>query len=149
MMRPVQNREEYIKLRNGGRQKTNVAAVRSGDEKRKSKLVQMNYSCLPNDDGSLKGSTRMSTTVGMDIDHVVPKDMQPLRERILAKKDELGPFLRNEDLLFRQMTVPKRQVHGEDATLRVLTAGSLYGTMMHLNHHLTEVQTDTRSLDMQ
>ena len=90
MMRPVLNREEYIKLRNGGRQKSYVAAVRSGDESRKSKLVQMNYSCLPNDDGSLKGSARMSTTVGMDIDHVEPKDMQPLRERILAKKDELG-----------------------------------------------------------
>ena len=90
MMRPVLNREEYIKLRNGGRQKSNVAAVRSGDEKRKSKLVQMNYSCLPNDDGTLKGSTRMTTTVGMDIDHVKPTDMQPLRERILAKKDELG-----------------------------------------------------------
>ena len=51
MMRPILNREEYIKLRNGGRQKSNVAAVRNGDEKRKSKLVQMNYSCLPNDDG--------------------------------------------------------------------------------------------------
>ena len=90
MMRPILNREEYIKLRNGGRQKSNVAAVRNGDEKRKSKLVQMNYSCLPNDDGSLKGSTRMSTTVGMDIDHVADEEMQPLRERILAKKDELG-----------------------------------------------------------
>ena len=90
MMRPVLNREEYIKLRNGGRQKSYVAAVRSGDESKKSKLIQMNYSCLPNDDGSLKGSMRMSTTVGMDIDHVAPKDMQPLRERVLAKKDELG-----------------------------------------------------------
>ena len=90
MMRPVLTREEYLALRNGGEQRANVAAVRSGNESRKSQLVQMNYSCLPNDDGSLKGSTRMSTTVGMDIDHVVPKDMQPLRERILAKKDELG-----------------------------------------------------------
>jgi len=53
-------------------------------------LVQMNYSCLPNEDGTLKGSTRMTTTVGMDIDHVEPTEMQPLRERILQKKDELG-----------------------------------------------------------
>ena len=90
MMRPVLNREEYIALRNGGEQRANVAAVRSGNESRKSLLVQMNYSCLPNDDGTLKGSTRMSTTVGMDIDHVKPTDMQPLRERILTKRQELG-----------------------------------------------------------
>ena len=59
MMRPVLNREEYIALRNGGRQRAYVAAVRRGDEKKKSKLVQMNYSCLPNEDGTLKGSTTM------------------------------------------------------------------------------------------
>ena len=68
MMRPILTREEYLKQRNGGDQKANVAAVRCGDESRKSQLVQMNYSCLPNDDGTLKGSTRMTTTVGMDID---------------------------------------------------------------------------------
>ena len=90
MMRPVLNREAYLALRNGGEQKSIVAAVRAGAEQQKSRLVQMNYSCLPNDDGTLKGSTRMTTTVGMDIDHVKPTDMLPLRERILAKKDELG-----------------------------------------------------------
>ena len=89
-LRPVLNREAYLALRNGGEQRTIVAAVRSGDERQKSRLVQMNYSCLPNDDGSLKGSTRMSSTVGMDIDHIPDEEMQPLRERILAKKDELG-----------------------------------------------------------
>ena len=50
----------------------------------------MNYSCLPNDDGSLKGSTRMSSTVGMDIDHVGADEMESLKEHILSKKDELG-----------------------------------------------------------
>jgi hypothetical protein len=90
MMRPVLNREEYIALRNGGRQRAYVAAVRRGDEKKKSKLVQMNYSCLPNKNGSLKGSKTLSTTVGMDIDHVAAEDMVPLKERILAKKEALG-----------------------------------------------------------
>ena len=89
-LRPVLTREEYLRLRNGGEQQSILKAVRSGDESRKSRLVQMNYSCLPNDDGSLKGSTCMSTTVGMDIDHIAAEEMQPLRERILAKKDELG-----------------------------------------------------------
>ena len=55
MMRPVLTREEYLKLRNGGFQKDNVARIRKGDEALKSSLVQMNYSCLPNDDGTLKG----------------------------------------------------------------------------------------------
>jgi len=90
MMRPVLTREEYLKLRNGGFQKDNVARIRQGDEALKSSLEQMNYSCLPNDDGSLKGSKRMSTTVGMDIDHLTAEDMPKVKERILAKKDELG-----------------------------------------------------------
>ena len=90
MMRPVLTREEYLKLRNGGFQKDNVARIRKGDEALKSSLVQMNYSCLPNDDGTLKGSKRMSTTVGMDIDHLTAEDMPKAKERILAKKDELG-----------------------------------------------------------
>ena len=113
MMRPVLTKEEYLKLRDSAKQKRIVKAVREGDVKQKSKLLQMNYSCLPNDDGTLKGSTRMSTTVGMDIDHVPEEEMQPLQERILQKKDELGlrmleksvrgvgyhiAFLRREDL---------------------------------------------------
>lgn len=93
MMRPVPTREEYLALRNGGEQQSIIKAVRSGDDSRKSRLVQMNYSCLPNDDGTLKGSTRMSTTVGMDIDHISREQMQPVMMRILAKKDELGLLL--------------------------------------------------------
>ena len=89
-MRPICSREEYLKLRNGGEQSAILAAVRSGDESRKKDLVQFNYSCLPNDDGTLKGSKRMSTTVAMDIDHVPAEDMLPLQERILKLKEELG-----------------------------------------------------------
>ncbi len=90
MMRPVLTREEYLSLRNGGEQQQLVQRIRAGEETLKHKLLQMNYSCLPNDDGSLKGSTRMSTTVGMDIDHLTADEMPAVRERILAKKDELG-----------------------------------------------------------
>ena len=98
MMRPVQNREEYMALRNGGEQQQILKAVRSGDESRKSQLVQMNYSCLPNDDGTLKGSKRMSTTVGMDIDHLTAEEMPVVRERILSKKDELGLLMLEESV---------------------------------------------------
>ena len=90
MMRPILTREEYLAERNGGEQKDILKAVRQGDDSRKNRLVQMNYSCLPNDDGTLKGSTRMSTTVGMDIDHIAPEEMQPVMMRILGKKQELG-----------------------------------------------------------
>jgi hypothetical protein len=103
MMRPIHTREEYLSLRNGGEQKPNMKRIRGGEVGLKSKLVQMNYSCLPNDDGSLKGSKTMSTTVGMDIDFVAPKELSAeeqqawLSERlarvpelVLAKKDELG-----------------------------------------------------------
>ena len=103
MMRPVLTREEYLSLRNGGFQKENVARIRKGDGALKASLVQMNYSCLPNEDGTLKGSKRMSTTVGMDIDFVAPKElsseekqawlnerMAQVPELVLSKKDELG-----------------------------------------------------------
>ena len=102
-MRPVHSRAEYLKLRNGGFQKENVARIRQGDEALKASLVQMNYSCLPNEDGSLKGSKRMSTTVGMDIDFKAPTElsaeeqqawlsehMEKVPELVLAKKDALG-----------------------------------------------------------
>ena len=90
MMRSVLSREEYLQLRNGGEQQQLVARIRNGEEGLKHKLLQMNYSCLPNEDGTLKGSTRMSTTVGMDIDHLTPDEMPAVRDRILGKKDELG-----------------------------------------------------------
>ena len=90
MMRPVHSREEYLSLRNGGEQRSLVTAIRNGNEGLKHKLLQMNYSCLPNEDGTLKGSKRMSTTVGMDIDHLSAEEMPVVRDRILSKKDELG-----------------------------------------------------------
>ena len=96
MMRPVLSREQYMALRGSEQQKANLKAVRQGDESKKGKLIQMNYSCLPNEDGSLKGSTKMSTSVGMDIDHITAEEMQSLKERILSKKDELGLLMLEE-----------------------------------------------------
>ena len=105
MMRPVLTETEYRNLRNSVKQKAVMKAVREGDVTQKSKLVQMNYSCLPNDDGSLKGSTRISTTVGMDIDWTpspLPHEgeeqiaarkeewLSMVPELVLSKKDELG-----------------------------------------------------------
>ena len=103
MMRPVLTREEYMALRGSSKQQAILKVVRKGDENQKHRLVQMNYSCQPNEDGSLKGSTRMSSSVGMDIDFKAPdelpaeesakwlaKQMAGVPEMVLSKKDELG-----------------------------------------------------------
>ncbi len=89
-MRPIHNREEYLSRRNTIRQRQVLKAVRQGKEEQKSQLIQMNYSCLPNEDGALKGSKRMSSSVGMDIDHIAADEMEAVKERILEKKEELG-----------------------------------------------------------
>ena len=89
-MRPIHNREEYLSRRNTIRQRQVLKAVRQGKEEQKSQLIQMNYSCLPNEDGALKGSKRMSSSVGMDIDHIAADEMEAVKKRILAKKEELG-----------------------------------------------------------
>ena len=104
MMRPILTRAEYMALRSSQWQKSVMKSVREGKESQKSKLIQMNYSCLPNEDGTLKGSTRMSNTVGMDIDFEAPeglsskekqtwlaKQMDGIPELVLSKKDELCP----------------------------------------------------------
>ena len=85
LMRPVKDETEYRLLRDAERNRT-------AD---KHHMVQMNYSCLPNDDGTLKGSTRMSRSVGMDIDFD-PKaadyeqKMASVPDLVMGKKDELG-----------------------------------------------------------
>ena len=95
MMRPVLSREEYLKLRNSAQQIATMRAIREGNTEQKRRLIQMNYSCMPNEDGTLKGSETPSNTVGMDIDHV-QSAMEIVKERILAKKEELGLMMLEE-----------------------------------------------------
>ena len=96
MMRPILKREEYLAMRDGGDQKPFLKRIRSGEENLKHQLVQMNYSCLPNEDGSLKGSKRLSSTIGMDIDHIPKDEMEAVKVRILDKKEELGLVMMEE-----------------------------------------------------
>lgn len=85
LMRPVKDETEYRLLRNAERNRT-------AD---KHHMVQMNYSCLPNENGALKGATRLSRSVGMDIDFD-PKapdyeaKMARVPELVMGKKEELG-----------------------------------------------------------
>jgi len=89
-MKPVLTREEYLQLRGSEKQREVLKTVREKDERQKNRLLQMNYSCLPGEDGALRGATRLSTTVGMDVDHIKAEEMTAVRDRILEKKDELG-----------------------------------------------------------
>ena len=90
MMRPILTRDEYFKLRDSKKQQNLVVRIRNGQDELKTKLVQFAYSCLPNEDGSLKDSMVMSTTVGMDIDHIPAEQMQAVKDNILSRKEELG-----------------------------------------------------------
>ena len=106
MMRPVLDREEYLRLRDGDHQKSNLSRIRQGEVSLKGDLVQMNYSCLPNEDGTLKGSKTASTSVCMDIDFKAPEglseeerkawlseQMAKVPELVMSKKDELVPLM--------------------------------------------------------
>ena len=85
IMRPVTDEKEYRQLRDSERNK----------HADKHHMVQMNYSCLPNENGALKGSTRISKSVGMDIDFD-PKaadyeeKMASVPNLVMSKKEELG-----------------------------------------------------------
>ena len=113
-MRPIHSREEYLKLRDSEEQQSVVRAVRSGNAQLKSRLIQMNYSCLPNEDGSLKGSSTMSKSVGMDIDFVAPDElsaeekeawlkerMQGVSELVLGKKIQSALQAKSEGMPYR------------------------------------------------
>ena len=94
-LRPVQSEEELRQLRGTERQQSLVARARQGHIEAKRRLLQFNYSCLPNEDGSLKSSTRLSGSVGMDIDfneadYQDEKLSHAVRNRILAMRDAIG-----------------------------------------------------------
>ena len=103
VMRPVLNREDYLALRGSSKQTSILSKVRAGRKNLKSSLVQMNYSCIPGDDGLLKGCKTPSRSVGMDIDFVAPAElsaeeqqtwlaekMAGVPELVLKKREELG-----------------------------------------------------------
>ena len=98
---PITKKEEYIALRDADfnrkcvekARKGETYTTRSGEQKSyKTRLVQFNYSCYPNEDGTLKGTTKPADSVGMDVDFDEAEigKIPEVVERILAKKDEIG-----------------------------------------------------------
>ena len=113
---PIKTRAEYYKLRDAdfNRKSAEKArngetyTTRSGEQKSyKTILEQFNYSCYPNEDGTLKGTTKPADSVGMDIDLCVPEQLPEgvtkekwiqdeilnISKNILNKKEEIGLLL--------------------------------------------------------
>ena len=98
---PVTNKKDYFLLRDS---KYNLDCVekarkgemlkdKNGNEKSyKTRLEQFNYSCIPNEDGTLKGAVQPANSVGMDVDFNEAEigKIPEVVERILSKKDEIG-----------------------------------------------------------
>ena len=95
MMEPVATEEAYRRYRDSQAQQRLVETIRHPKPETdvsaaKRKLVQFNYSCLPTEDGCLKGAKRLSKSVGMDIDHLSADEVNLVAATAIEKKDELG-----------------------------------------------------------
>ena len=113
---PILKKSEYYRLRDVdfNRQcaekarKGETFTTKSGEQKSyKTMLEQFNYSCYPNEDGTLKGTTKPADSVGMDIDLHVPEQLPEgvtqekwiqdeilnISKNILDKKEEIGLLL--------------------------------------------------------
>ena len=95
MMEAVATEEAYRRYRDSQAQQRWVETIRHPKPETdvsaaKRKLVQFNYSCLPTEDGYLKGAKRLSKSVGMDIDHLSADEVNLVAATAIEKKDELG-----------------------------------------------------------
>ena len=95
MMEAVETEEAYRRYRDSQAQQRWVETIRHPQPETdvsaaKRKLVQFNYSCLPTEDGCLKGAKRLSKSVGMDIDHLSADEVNLVAATAIEKKDELG-----------------------------------------------------------
>ena len=95
MMEAVATEEAYRRYRDSQAQQRWVETIRhpkpdTDVSAAKRKLVQFNYSCLPTEDGCLKGAKRLSKSVGMDIDHLSADEVNLVAATAIEKKDELG-----------------------------------------------------------
>ena len=95
MMKAVETEEAYRRYRDSQTQVRNLTLIRHPQEDTdvaaaKRKLVQFNYSCLPTENGCLKGATRLSKSVGMDIDHLSADEVNAIAATAIDKKEELG-----------------------------------------------------------
>ena len=98
---PITNKKDYFLLRDSKYNLECVEKARKGEmlkdkddneKSYKTRLEQFNYSCIPNEDGTLKGAVQPANSVGMDVDfdEAEKANIPEVVERILSKKDEIG-----------------------------------------------------------
>ena len=85
----VNNREEFLAIRNSAENLENLAKARAGDEKAKAKLAQFAYN-LGHAEGPLAGCKSIGSYFFHDIDCYNQDESQKMAQQILAKKDEIG-----------------------------------------------------------
>lgn len=99
MLFPVNSWEQYEDMRNTPSQMNLLRTIMDKTEgcngkdahtvkecikEEKRQLAQFCYSCVPNADGTLKGSTTPGNTVGMDIDNIPEEEVIPLAAKIFC-----------------------------------------------------------------
>ena len=132
MMEAVETEEAYRRYRDSQTQARLMEAIRHPKPETdvsaaKRKLVQFNYSCLPTEDGCLKGATRLSKSVGMDIDHLSAEQVEAIAARAIEKKDELGLLMLERSARGGGLHVVFRRRPDKDQEANLRWASSLLG----------------------
>ena len=94
-MMPISSIQHYLNLRNEEKHVAMVASARSGHSDDKRRLLQFNYSCIPAEDGLLRGCKTPSNSVGMDVDFddADERKIRRLTKGLVKRCDELGLLL--------------------------------------------------------
>ena len=132
MMEPVATEEAYRRYRDSQAQQRWVETIRHPKPETdvsaaKRKLVQFNYSCLPTEDGCLKGAKRLSKSVGMDIDHLSAEQVETIAARAIEKKDDLGLLMLERSARGGGLHVVFRRRPDKDQEANLRWASSLLG----------------------
>ena len=132
MMEAVATEETYRRYRDSQAQQRWVETIRhpkpgADVAAAKRKLVQFNYSCLPTEGGCLKGATRLSKSVGMDIDHLSAEQVEAIAARAIEKKDELGLLMLERSARGGGLHVVFRRRPDKDQEANLRWASSLLG----------------------
>ena len=95
VMLPVSSIQDYLSIRNNEHQVALVESARQGHTEDKRRLTQFNYSCIPGENGLLRGCKTPSNSVGMDIDFddADERKIKATIKRIIRLRDKLGLLL--------------------------------------------------------
>ena len=95
VMMPISSIQHYLTLRSEEKHVAMVASARSGHSDDKRRLLQFNYSCIPDESGLLRGCKAPSNSGGMDVDFddVDERKIRRLTKGLVKRCDELGLLL--------------------------------------------------------